>query len=185
MNRKVFTTGQISKFCGVAPRTVSKWFDSGALKGYRIPNSQDRRIPRPCLIQFLKANGFPLGNLEDQVFRILVLAHSRERANLVRAALPNHALLDVHIADFEFGSAMSIAELEPDCVLVDFYSDGPSALEVCRILQSHTKYRAIPLVALIPHNGLSVPKQLVKHRFREQLGGDRLMSYLESLTCFS
>ena len=44
--KKVFTTGQVAKICQVAPRTVSKWFDSGRLKGYRIPGSQDRRIPR-------------------------------------------------------------------------------------------------------------------------------------------
>ena len=51
---KVFTTGQVAKICKVAPRTVSKWFDSGRLKGYRIPGSQDRRIPREYLIRFLK-----------------------------------------------------------------------------------------------------------------------------------
>ena len=37
---KVFTTGQVAKICKVAPRTVSKWFDSGRLRGYRIPGSQ-------------------------------------------------------------------------------------------------------------------------------------------------
>src|SRR5947207_1217774 len=44
--KKVFTTGQVAKICKVAPRTVSKWFDSGRLRGYRIPGSQDRRIPQ-------------------------------------------------------------------------------------------------------------------------------------------
>jgi excisionase family DNA binding protein len=58
---KVFTTGQVAKICKVAPRTVSKWFDSGRLKGYRIPGSQDRRIPREYLIKFLKEHGMPLG----------------------------------------------------------------------------------------------------------------------------
>src|SRR5471030_3337809 len=52
--KKVFTTGQVAKICKVAPRTVSKWFDSGRLRGYRIPGSQDRRIPREQLIRFLK-----------------------------------------------------------------------------------------------------------------------------------
>ena len=56
---KVFTTGQVAKICKVAPRTVSKWFDSGRLKGYRIPGSQDRRIPREYLIKFLKEHGMP------------------------------------------------------------------------------------------------------------------------------
>ena len=47
--RTIFTTGQVAKICKVAPRTVSKWFDSGRLRGYRIPGSQDRRIPREHL----------------------------------------------------------------------------------------------------------------------------------------
>ena len=56
--KKVFTTGQVAKICKVAPRTVSKWFDSGRLRGYRIPGSQDRRIPREQLIRFLKEHGY-------------------------------------------------------------------------------------------------------------------------------
>lgn len=63
---KVFTTGQVAKICGVAPRTVSKWFDSGRLKGYRIPGGPDRRIPRENLIRFLKEHGMPLGELEEK-----------------------------------------------------------------------------------------------------------------------
>ena len=61
--KKVFTTGQVAKICKVAPRTVSKWFDSGRLRGYRIPGSQDRRIPREHLVRFLKEHGMPLGEL--------------------------------------------------------------------------------------------------------------------------
>jgi excisionase family DNA binding protein len=52
--RRVYTTGQVAKICSVAPRTVSKWFDSGKLKGYRIPGSQDRRVPRWALLEFLR-----------------------------------------------------------------------------------------------------------------------------------
>ena len=40
---------------------MGKWFDSGRLRGYRIPGSQDRRIPREQLIRFLKENGMPAG----------------------------------------------------------------------------------------------------------------------------
>jgi len=54
---KNFTTGEIAKICKVAPRQVSKWFDSGKLKGFRIPGSQDRRIPYDYLLRFLNENG--------------------------------------------------------------------------------------------------------------------------------
>ena len=49
--KDVLTTGEVAKICSVAPRTVSKWFDSGALHGYRIPGSKDRRIPLNQLIR--------------------------------------------------------------------------------------------------------------------------------------
>ena len=71
--RTIFTTGQVAKICKVAPRTVSKWFDSGRLRGYRIPGSQDRRIPREHLIRFLKEHGMPLGELEDEAMGKILL----------------------------------------------------------------------------------------------------------------
>lgn len=71
--RTIFTTGQVARICKVAPRTVSKWFDSGRLRGYRIPGSQDRRIPREHLIRFLKEHGMPLGELEDEAMGKLLL----------------------------------------------------------------------------------------------------------------
>ena len=56
---------QVSKICMVAPRTASKWIDSGKLKGYRIPGSTDRRVPRANLIAFMRENGMELGALAD------------------------------------------------------------------------------------------------------------------------
>ena len=53
----VFTTGEVAELCQVAARTVGKWFDAGKLKGYRIPGSCERRIPRDELLQFLKDYG--------------------------------------------------------------------------------------------------------------------------------
>jgi excisionase family DNA binding protein len=66
--KTIFTTSEVAKLCKVAPRTVSKWFDSGRLRGYRIPGSQDRRIPREHLIRFLTEHGMTniLTELESQ-----------------------------------------------------------------------------------------------------------------------
>ena len=63
--RTIYTTVEVAKICKVAPRTVSKWFDSGRLRGYRIPGSQDRRIPREYLIRFLAEHDLPLGGLDE------------------------------------------------------------------------------------------------------------------------
>lgn len=52
----VLTTGQVAQLCAVAPRTVAKWVDSGRLKGYKLPGSQDRRIPARELLAFLESH---------------------------------------------------------------------------------------------------------------------------------
>lgn len=65
MSGRVFTTGQVAKICNVAPKTVAKWFDSGCLKGYRIPGSQDRRIPVENLLKFMTENDFPTQALAE------------------------------------------------------------------------------------------------------------------------
>ena len=66
--QNIFTSNEVAKICKVAPRTVAKWFDSGRLRGYRVPGSQDRRIPREYLIRFLKENAItqPLEELEAE-----------------------------------------------------------------------------------------------------------------------
>src|SRR5262245_23576316 len=88
-NRQVLTTGEVAKICQVAPRTVSKWFDSGRLRGYRIPGSQDRRIPKDQLIRFLKENGMPLGDLEQEGWhKILVIGAERLFIDRLRELLP-------------------------------------------------------------------------------------------------
>lgn len=62
---KVFTTGQTAELCNVAPRTVCKWIDTGLLKGYRIPGSLERRVPREHLVRFLREHNMPLGDLDQ------------------------------------------------------------------------------------------------------------------------
>lgn len=58
--RSPLTTGQIANVCKVAPRTVSKWCDSGRMKGYRIPGSLDRRVLPADVLEFLRTHHMPV-----------------------------------------------------------------------------------------------------------------------------
>ena len=71
-DKDVLTTGEVAKICNVAARTVSKWFDSGQLNGYRIPGSKDRRIPVSNLVQFMRSHGIPMDGLMSGQSRVLV-----------------------------------------------------------------------------------------------------------------
>lgn len=71
--QSVCTTGEVARLCRVSPKKAAQWFDSGLLGGYRLPGSTDRRVPRESLAQFMRENGFPMGELEDfGVYRVLL-----------------------------------------------------------------------------------------------------------------
>lgn len=55
----LLTTGMCAKIARCAPRTITKWIDSGRLSGFRLPGSTDRRVHRPVLLRFLRNNGYP------------------------------------------------------------------------------------------------------------------------------
>jgi len=58
--KTVFTTGEAAKICKVSQQTIIRCFDSGQLKGFRVPGSRFRRIPRDQLYAFMRDNGIPL-----------------------------------------------------------------------------------------------------------------------------
>jgi len=85
--KDVLTTGDVARICNVASRTVSKWFDSGQLKGYRIPGSKDRRIPMSNLLQFMKEHQIPMDGLMSGNPRLLVVDSDRDAADTLRQVL--------------------------------------------------------------------------------------------------
>jgi two-component system response regulator RpaA len=86
----VFTTGEVARLCAVSTRTAAGWFDSGKLGGFRIPGSQDRRIPRASLLRFLAENGMPLGALA--AWRVVAVTADAALLAGLAAALPGVAV---------------------------------------------------------------------------------------------
>lgn len=147
--RTIFTTGQVAKICKVAPRTVSKWFDSGRLRGYRIPGSQDRRIPREHLIRFLKEHGMPLGELEDEAMGKLLLVGVD---GVVRSGLEGVLPIEdfkVEIASSGFEAGIQAESLHPDCVVIDFAMGRNESLMIAQNLRRNNDYADTVLIALL------------------------------------
>jgi excisionase family DNA binding protein len=148
---KVFTTGQVAKICKVAPRTVSKWFDSGRLKGYRIPGSQDRRIPREYLIKFLKEHGMPLGDLEDEAMaKVLIVAQDQVLIENLKRELPVDRSFRTATAASGFEAGIQAESFHPDCIIVDFSIGQVEALQICQNLRRNTEFGETILIALLP-----------------------------------
>lgn len=119
-SRAVYTTGQIAKICRVAPRTVSKWFDSGRLKGYRIPGSQDRRVTVANLVRFMTDHGLPMGDLESAfTLKLLIVGASPALVDQLRELLPDSESCRVESAESSFEAGMIAATLRPGVIALD------------------------------------------------------------------
>lgn len=181
--RTIFTTGQVAKICKVAPRTVSKWFDSGRLRGYRIPGSQDRRIPREHLIRFLKEHGMPLGELEDEAMGKVLLVGVE---NPIRSALSEVMSLDdfkIECAVSGFEAGIQAESLHPDCVVIDFGLGRNEALMIAQNLKKNNEYVDTVLVGLLTDedNASGFDRTLFNETFRKPFDAALLAERIRTL----
>ena len=166
MRRKdVFTTGEVARICRVGVSTVLKWFDSGRLKGYRIPSSQDRRIPLENLIRFLKEHGMPLRELEDYLrYRVLLVATDSMFDRLLRESLSKIEDYRFEVASsvFEFGA--HVATMRPDAIVIDFSLGRRESIEIVSDLRKNDAYAATLIIGLASEDEAE-PEQLLQYGF--------------------
>jgi len=132
MRKNVLTTGDVARICNVAPRTVSKWFDTGQLRGYRIPGSKDRRIPLDQLLRFMRAHGMPLEGLENGKIRMLILDGDEGFALSLKDILVRTDTFDIATAGSALEAGAAAAQLKPQVVLVDVDLADISPRGICR-----------------------------------------------------
>lgn len=165
--KKVFTTGQVAKICKVAPRTVSKWFDSGRLKGYRIPGSQDRRIPRDHLIRFLKEHHMPLGDLEEEnLHKILIIGGEKLFNERIQELLPEADDYKYEYAHSGFEAGILAESAHPDTIIIDLALGRSEALQIATNLRRNDAYESVLIVALAAEDEAD-PDGLTQYGFNE------------------
>ncbi|MSR42312.1 MAG: helix-turn-helix domain-containing protein [Phycisphaerales bacterium] len=120
-DKDVLTTGEVAKVCNVASRTVSKWFDSGQLRGYRIPGSKDRRIPVTNLLAFMKKHSIPMDGLMSGNPRVLVLDGDASASDMLRKVLSEQTRFEVRCAMSSFAAGCELERFRPHVLLVDLH----------------------------------------------------------------
>jgi len=61
---EVYTTGKAAKISYCSQQTIIRCFDSGLIKGFKVPGSKFRRIPHKNLVEFIQDNEISLDKLE-------------------------------------------------------------------------------------------------------------------------
>lgn len=145
MNGKHLTTGQVARMCGVAPRTVSKWCDSGRLPCFRLPGSGDRRISREALCRMLEGSGMPLPaelteTGEEVSYGVLVVGADAALVARLVELLPAAEDFRVRVAWNWFDAGIAVAS-RPDVLIIDLAigrSEAITVVERLRDDQAHS-----------------------------------------------
>ena len=148
IEKEVLTTGEVAKICNVAPRTVSKWFDAGQLKGYRIPGSKDRRIPVSQLMRFMKAHGIPMDGIGTGQIRVLVVDDETDVVDTLGRLLKEQTSYDVRTAADGFRAGMECERFKPHVMLLDLHLEGGDARQVADMVRASEDLQLTRIVAM-------------------------------------
>lgn len=146
--KTVFTTGEAAKICKVSQQTIIRCFDSGQLKGFRVPGSRFRRIPREVLYKFMKENGIPTDALESGKRKALIVDDDEELVELIFDALEADGRFETRTANNGFDAGMMVKEYHPDIIVLDVMLPDINGKEVCTRVRSDSTLDDVRIICI-------------------------------------
>ena len=159
--KNVFTTGEVASICNLSQQTVIRNFDSGRLKGFRVPGSRFRRIPRDSLIQFMKEHGIPLDRLETGKTRVLVVDDDPAIVEMLVELLERDGRFEVQTAETGFDAGLRTREFRPDVIVLDYMLPDINGNAVCRSIRNDESLEGVKIIIV---SGVVDPEDVDKLR---------------------
>ena len=147
-SKTVFTTGEAAKICKVSQQTIIRCFDNGSLKGFRVPGSRFRRIPREQLYSFMKENGIPTEALESGKRKVLIVDDDEELVELMVDVFARDGRFDIKTANNGFGAGMLVKDFRPDLVVLDVMLPDINGKEVCQRVRSDSSMKSVKIICI-------------------------------------
>jgi two-component system, OmpR family, response regulator len=138
--KDLFTTGEAAEICRVSQQTIIRCFDSGRLKGFRVPGSKFRRIPRLNLIKFMRDNSIPLDNLDSGRKKVLIVDDDAEIVELIRDILTRDGHYDIRTASSGYEAGMVTQQFRPDLILLDYMLPDVNGNVVCQTIRNNPEF---------------------------------------------
>jgi len=146
--KTVFTTGEAAKICKVSQQTIIRCFDSGQLRGFRVPGSRFRRIPREALYRFMKENNIPTDALESGRRRILIVDDDQAVVDLISDVLANDARFEIKVVNNGFAAGMLAEQYHPDLIVLDVMLPDINGQAVCELIRQNPALADIRIICI-------------------------------------
>ena len=157
MQKTVYTTGEAAKICKVSQQTIIRCFDSGQLKGFRVPGSRFRRIPRDQLFLFMRDNGIPTDALESGRRKILVVDDDQDLVELITDVLERDGRFETRSVNNGFDAGMMVKDYRPDLIVLDVMLPDINGKEVCKRVRSDATMDEVRIICI---SGMCEPDKI-------------------------
>ena len=144
--KAVFTTGEAAELCRVSQQTIIRCFDGGRLKGFRVPGSRFRRIPRDALIQFMRDNDIPTTILEGGKRKILVVDDDEQIVELFMDVLGRDPRFEVKSAATGYDAGLLTEQFKPDLIILDYMLPDINGNVVCQRIRSNPQFKHTKII---------------------------------------
>ena len=155
--KAVYTTGEVADICKVSQQTVIRCFDSGRLKGFRVPGSRFRQIPRDALITFMKTNSIPLDQLESGRRRVLVVDDDDAIVEMFTELLERDGRFEYRTAMTGYEAGIVTEQFRPDVLLLDFKLPDINGTGVYRTIRANPAFAHMKIIVV---SGVADPDEV-------------------------
>jgi len=144
--KEVFTTGEAADICQVSQQTIIRCFDAGRIRGFRVPGSRFRRIPRDALVQFMKDNGIPLDRLSSGKAKVLIVDDDPEIVALFMDSLTRDGRFEARTALTGYDAGVATQEFNPDLIILDYMLPDINGNIVCKTIRQNPAFAHMKII---------------------------------------
>jgi len=148
MTKELFTTGEAAEICNLSQQTIIRCFDSGRLRGFRIPGSKFRKIPRDSLVKFMKENSIPMQNIQSGKKRLLIVDDDAEIVELMEDVLVRDGRFEVKSASTGYDAGITTQQFRPDLILLDYMLPDINGNIVCKTIRKNPEFASTRIIII-------------------------------------
>ena len=185
VSKTIFTTGEAADICKISQQTIIRCFDSGRLKGFRVPGSRFRRIPREELMRFMRENNIPTDLLEGGKKRILVVDDDENIVELFIDVLSRDSRYVIKTAQSGYDAGLLTEQFKPDLMILDYMLPDINGNVVCSTVRKNPALSDMKIIIVSGVVNQDEIEELLKagadEFVKKPFNIEKLLSRIESL----
>lgn len=146
--KELYTTGEAADVCNLSQQTIIRCFDSGRLRGFRIPGSKFRKIPRDSLLKFMKDNSIPMQSLQSGRKRLLIVDDDAEIVEMMTDVLNRDGRFEVKTASTGYDAGIMTQKFRPDIILLDYMLPDVNGNIVCKTIRENPEFTNTKIIII-------------------------------------